>query len=191
MRASGLCLLVLLVGACGESHRRGVLELDSGRVRLDAAVDGAVPATDAPPTRPPDSGADDTGLLGSGACTNASDSAASARHDYGPAMDQTLDEVAAEEGRGCALEGATGDDLQRCTRDRTVETTGTAVSAECADCYAGHVRCAFESCLAECIADPNGAPCVSCRCGMNPAGLSCVGMFSECSGVPSDECAGL
>jgi hypothetical protein len=162
-------------------------------MRLDAGMDGLVPRVDAPgdAPRPRDAGADAGVVPGPGACTNASDGAAATRHDYGPAMDESLADVAAREGRACVLSGATGDELQMCTRDGIVMETGAAVSTSCADCYALHVRCAVENCLAVCVADSDGPSCLSCRCGMNDVGANCVAMFTECSGIPSDECDGI
>jgi len=178
--------LFALTAACGDDDGR--TPVDSGTGGTDGGTggtDGGTGGTDS------GTGGTDAGGTGSGACTNASDTAAIEREDYGPSMDKSVSDIAAEEGRSCALSGEEGEALRMCTADAIVEETEGAVSDGCASCYGLSVQCSAENCLVPCLAGSDSADCVSCRCGDNDASENCIDLFTECSGVPSDMCDGI
>ena len=169
--------LFALTAACGDDDRR--TPVDSGTGGTDSGTGGTDSGT----------GGTDAGGTAGSACTNASDMAAIERSDYGPDMDMTVTDIAAAEGRDCALSGA--EDVRMCTADAIVEVTEGAVSAGCASCYGLSVECSVANCLTPCLAGSDSPDCVSCRCGDNDASANCIEMFSECSGIPSDMCDGI
>ena len=62
----------------------------------------------------------------------------------------------------------------------------TGLSAGCAGCYATLINCTIESCLTECLADPESQTCVCCR------EEKCMPAFATCSGVETlSECFGM
>jgi len=141
---------------------------------------GASPEASAPVAPPPP-----------GACLNDADRATTARTDFGTSKDLAIDDLAADRGVACALKGLTESALEACTRDGLVEGTGGALSQGCATCYSLSVACAAERCVADCLPEPGGVACGTCRCGGNSAGRNCVRLFEECSGEDTGYCASL
>jgi len=135
----------------------------------------------------PDGGPSDAGL-GTDHCVSVSDRAALMRADYGSGMSDTFEDVVDAVGRDCVLAGATGEELEQCSRDSIVSGTGGAVSAMCAACYAAGVRCTAEQCISDCLEGSTAAGCVACQCGDNAAMLSCGALVETCSGVPTGVC---
>ena len=130
----------------------------------------------------PDADADsDEGGVEDGACANADDRTAIERTDYGESGEQSFEDVAAVCGQMGALDPDPATRTLRCIQDRT----DSAVSDECAMCFADQMMCALMNCLAECVVSLTSDDCESCRCGENPASVSCVDDFELCSGVPS------
>ena len=150
--------------------------------------DTSVPTDSSVPT---DTGTPDTGTpcptdddyydtTGSAFCTgNDADLAAISRTDYGPDMDQDISGMAGDCGRACISDP----DVQTCTQACLVDETDA--SAECSDCFAGTVACAFDLCIAVC-ADPSMATeCDACRVGTNECSFDCLAGFYTCTGIPA------
>ena len=158
---------------CVEQGADGDSDAD---VDADEGVDSDVDA-DSPFDVDVDS--DDSGFR-DGACANADDRTAIERADYGESGEQSFEDVAAVCGQMCALDP----DPSTCNHACIQEETDSAASDECAECFGDQTMCALTNCLASCMMAPSGDDCVSCRCGENPASVSCIGDFELCSGVP-------
>jgi len=91
----------------------------------------------------------------------------------------------------CGVGCLTNPDQGACTTMCILAQTSNGVSTDCANCYTASVGCAAMNCLTECAADPAGAACLACRCGTNTAMVNCIDVFTACSGIPSDTCAGM
>src|SRR5690606_35299893 len=88
-------------------------------------------------------------------CTNDSDMAATmAIYDGKDIVGHATD---------CGLACSSDPDVQGCSQACILERTMNAVSAGCASCYSLSVLCAFDNCLAACIADPGAPACTACR----------------------------
>lgn len=53
----------------------------------------------------------------------------------------------------------------------------TGLSAACAQCFDLGLRCVIDRCLGQCLADPDGEACTSCR------EAACGAPFKRCSGL--------
>ena len=133
----------------------------------------------------------DTGPVSAGMCTNMSDSAA-VMATYTVDMEMvTVAEIAGSCARMCALSGIPEEMQPMCITDCIDEDTMDAISDGCKSCFLMSIGCVREHCLSDCIGDPAAPDCLACQCGMNPMMVNCRDVFSDCSGIPSDACAGM
>jgi hypothetical protein len=128
-----------------------------------------------------DSSAGDSGGEPGSGCTSAADLAADMREDFGPAMDQSIVQVAA----ACAPSCAFGADRPGCFAMCVETGTDNAVSSSCATCWGLAFDCMLQNCLAVCMRGASPA-CTACTCGDNPASVSCWGTFDDCAGIEKE-----
>jgi hypothetical protein len=134
----------------------------------------------------PAGGTDAGGMAGGGMCDNDSDRAALQR-TYDPGM-REVPAVA----RDCAIDvclSAPEEMAEQCMNDCITDMTD--LSNACATCVTRSVGCVRDNCLSRCLGDPDGADCLACQCGDNAMGIDCREEYNACSGVPSDDCAGM
>ncbi|MEM9192344.1 MAG: hypothetical protein AAGF12_24430 [Myxococcota bacterium] len=137
-------------------------------------------------------------MMGMDECTNAADTAAVERADYGDGMDQSYAAVATSCATQRFLDGIMDNPMtpeneyERSVNECLNTATMTSASASCSNCYSGNAACVASNCAIECVADPNAVGCRCCRCGL-AAGkpTDCAGDFVTCSGVASTTCDGL
>jgi hypothetical protein len=69
--------------------------------------------------------------------------------------------------------------IKSCTADCVNMMLPSALSASCSDCYTTDVLCTAMYCAAQCVTDPAGSVCVTCR-----VTNGCAPGFYGCSGLP-------
>jgi len=173
--------------------------------------DGTTPGTDAGPrdsggprdtgpavdTGPGDvdggPGEVDTGVpvdapIGGGMCTNAADLAA-VMMTYGMPP-RTVQQHTQQCTLAC-IASEMGAPRVMCINDclQNAMHLDGAVTSACTECFAAAGDCTVTNCIAECGADPASPGCIECQCGRAGAMVDCIGMFTACSGIPSDTCA--
>jgi hypothetical protein len=159
-------LALACAGRSGESRNP-----DAGSGGTDAGpgpVDSGPGPTDAGADLT-DGGALDTGSMtgtdaggaGSGACTNAADTA-------------ILETIDVEMVTGSCAEGCFGGG--DCTRDCLIEMT--MISMPCAQCFGDVVACTAMMCTFECLGGGDSPECMACR-----DSRGCSAAFATCSGL--------
>jgi hypothetical protein len=143
----------------------------------DSGIDGAPADADAAVV---DSGTSDGSACdfpspGVDQCLSAADQAALARSDFGPSMNETIEDLAARCWPTCAT--STGPD---CVLRCIVTESGGTLSDGCAGCYDALMACLTQFCLGECITSPDGPSCSACRAGANSCSFSCDLMLVSC-----------
>ncbi len=75
---------------------------------------------------------------------------------------------------------AAADCVAGCTATIITAASPPGLSDECLGCYGTTVACGAAFCTNVCLADPESAACIECRCTNN-----CIQCFDVCSGLPS------
>jgi hypothetical protein len=116
-------------------------------------------------------------------CNNPADLDARARF-YCPG-NMGIDDIAAQ----CGVQCAYIPDAGPCTTACIMAVTEGGLSEGCASCFGVMVACAQKNCLTDCVMNPLGNACLSCRCGNNlPNHVNCYIPTEQCSGVHRTEC---
>lgn len=120
-----------------------------------------------------------------GMCTNMSDSAAVMATYTVDGMMMDVAQIAGACARMCALSGM---DTPECVTTCMDEDTMNAISDGCKTCFLMSIDCVRMHCLSRCLSDPEAPDCLACQCGDNDTMINCRDVFSDCSGIPSDDC---
>jgi hypothetical protein len=111
------------------------------------------------------------GASGNVACDPAANTTCQNDKDCPFVADGEAREAAQTCGKSCL-----GNADKNCSRDCILAKL--AMSSSCATCYADFVSCTVAKCLGPCLADPNGAACLTCQ-----ETKGCRSAFNDCSGL--------